>query len=298
MPKYKFSMILSSANVQTTAEPRFRAMRKTNPNFNMGGGCCNKNRNPLKGWRKEGYCCPCRCTQMISSSTIPVSSLPTSGTITSWISSASGIIIASDPELGGDGRGGVLVVLLDDCKNPFTSRDGYQPPPATGLDEYPLMHNGIAIGEIRWAISNATKQCTPATMNTSIRWQSIIKNVDNCCRSHKKMIQNRAASSPAQTKANGGVAYRVSGKIDKKYNHNYRQYLKKRCMLPDYYNATGAKKKTFSRVTGHNQYQAPCCGTDCSNGITPPTSTNLHWKRSNWGFYKQGAVDNDIYIAL
>ena len=137
----------------------------------------------------------------------------------------------------------------------------------------------------------------PNSSKNVIGWQSIIKNVDNCCRSHKKMIQNRAASSPAQTKANGGVAYRVSGKIDKKYNHNYRQYLKKRCMLPDYYNATGAKKKTFSRVTGHNQYQAPCCGTDCSNGITPPTSTNLHWKRSNWGFYKQGAVDNDIYIA-
>ena len=50
-----------------------------------------------------------------------------------------------------------------------------------------------------------------------------------CCPpSHNRMIQNRAASSPAQTAANGGVAYRVSGKIDKNYNYNYRQYLLRR----------------------------------------------------------------------
>ena len=109
------------------------------------------------------------------------------------------------------------------------------------------------------------------------------------------MVQNRARSSDAQTAANDGKPYSVSGKIDKNYNYNYRQYLKKRCMIADYDN-TGGRQRS-ARVTSSSQHvlEAPCCTTDCSGTHRP--STVLTYKRNNWGFRKQGAVDNNLYIA-
>ena len=141
---------------------------------------------------------------------------------------------------------------------------------------------------------NVTKNCTatPSSSKNVIGWQQVFTNVDSCCKSYNRMVQNRAASSPAQTAANGGVAYRVSGKIDRNYNHNYRQYLKKRCMLSD---SDTRKSAAYVFDFGHGSIhvgEKPCCTTDCSGGTSVTT-----YKRSNWGFRKQGAVDNDIYIS-
>jgi hypothetical protein len=124
----------------------------------------------------------------------------------------------------------------------------------------------------------------------------VLKNVQSCCKSSQlKMIQNRAASSPAQTAA-AGKAYRVSGKIDRNYNYNYRQYLKKRCMIADYDNRSGGRSKT-TPVSTHGGTQvatANCCTTDCSGAAHSPTLT---YKRNNGNFYREGAVANDLYIA-
>jgi hypothetical protein len=127
-------------------------------------------------------------------------------------------------------------------------------------------------------------------------YQMVLKNVQSCCKpSQLKMIQNRAASSPAQTAA-AGKAYRVSGKIDRKYNYNYRQYLKKRCMIADYDNRSGGRSKT-TPVSTHGGTQvatANCCTTNCSGAAHSPTLT---YKRNNNNFYREGAVTNDLYIA-
>ena len=131
-------------------------------------------------------------------------------------------------------------------------------------------------------------------------YQMVLKNVQSCCKpSQLKMIQNRAASSPAQTKDNSGIPFNVSGKIDRKYNYNYRQYLKKRCMIADYDNRSGARQKKAvdpDKPQSVFGLQAPCC-SDCSGSQDAPNALNLHYKRSNWGFRKQGAVDNGLYIA-
>jgi len=113
------------------------------------------------------------------------------------------------------------------------------------------------------------------------------------------MIQNRAASSSEQTARNNGKPYSVSGKIDRNYNYNYRQYLKKRCMIADYDNRSGARQKKAvdpDKPQSVFGLQAPCC-SDCSGSQDAPNAFNLHYKRSNWGFRKQGAVDNGLYIA-
>ena len=75
--------------------------------------------------------------------------------------------------------------------------------------------------------------------------QTVLKNVQDCCKPPQlKMIQNRA----------GGV----SGAIDRNYNYNYRQYLKKRCKIADYDNRSGGRKK---EVVDSNKrvLKAPCC---------------------------------------
>jgi len=117
------------------------------------------------------------------------------------------------------------------------------------------------------------------------------------------MIQNRAGSSAAQTAANGGVAYRVSGKIDRNYNHNYRQYLKKRCKLPYYDLKGGSTSFVFEPRFGTSVHVGSkrCCTDDCRDfhtGISPNGTPNqpATYKRNNWTFRRQGAVDNDIYI--
>jgi hypothetical protein len=113
---------------------------------------------------------------------------------------------------------------------------------------------------------------------TGAEWVEVFKNVNgpDCCQSRLKMVQNRADG--------------VSGKIDRKYNHNYRQYLKKRCRIADFDVKMGSTDYTFNRgVIGTKS----CCMADCSNN-TNPVST---YKRSNWRFRRQGAVDNDINIA-
>jgi hypothetical protein len=136
--------------------------------------------------------------------------------------------------------------------------------------------------------------------SNSLGWQMVLKNVQDCCKpSQLKMIQNRAASSPEQTALNGGKPYSVSGKIDRNYNYNYRQYLKKRCMIADYDNRSGARQKKAvdpDKPQSVFGLQAPCC-SDCSGSQDAPNAFNLHYKRSNWGFRKQGAVDNGLYIA-
>ena len=111
------------------------------------------------------------------------------------------------------------------------------------------------------------------------------------------MIQNRAASSLEQTARNNGKPYSVSGKIDRNYNYNYRQYLKKRCMIADYDNRSGGRQRSAVKYPPSSQHvlEAPCCTTDCSGTHRP--SDILTYKRSNWGFRKQGAVDNSLYIA-
>ena len=128
-----------------------------------------------------------------------------------------------------------------------------------------------------------------------VGWK-IFKNVNgpDCCKPRNRMIQNKAASSATQTAANGGIPYNVSGKIDRNYNYNYREYLKKRCRIADYDLKNG--RQFIQTVAGNPQRgsQAPCCTTDCSPGSA---ATVLTYKRSNWGFRKQGAVDNDLYIA-
>jgi len=119
--------------------------------------------------------------------------------------------------------------------------------------------------------------CSGGKLN-NYGYQTVLKNVQDCCKPPKlKMIQNRA----------GGA----SGAIDRNYNYNYRQYLKKRCKIADYDNRSGGRKK---EVVDSNKrvLKAPCC-VDCPANEVP----NLHYKRKNWKFYGNDAVDNNLYIA-
>ena len=137
------------------------------------------------------------------------------------------------------------------------------------------------------------KVCCDASQNTA-GWQEVFKNVNgpDCCLPRNRSIQNTARSSPEQTEKNGGVPYKVSGKIDKSYNHNYRQYLKKRCKLA-YYDQKGQSSFTFNNTNKQNNIgQAGCCGTYCGQYSNVAT-----YKRSNWGFRRQGAVTANGYIA-
>ena len=117
-------------------------------------------------------------------------------------------------------------------------------------------------------------------------------NGPDCCLPRNRSIQNTARSSRDQTTRNNGVPYKVSGKIDKSYNHNYRQYLRKRCKLA-YYDQKGQSSFTFNNTNKQNNIgQAACCGTDCGKYSNVAT-----YKRSNWGFRRQGAVTANGYIA-
>ena len=127
--------------------------------------------------------------------------------------------------------------------------------------------------------------CSGGKLN-NYGYQTVLKNVQDCCKPPQlKMIQNRA----------GGV----SGAIDRNYNYNYRQYLKKRCMIADYDNRSGARQKKAvdsDKPRSVSGLQAPCC-TDCSGTKDAPNAFKLYYKRSNWNFYREGAVDNGLYIA-
>ena len=186
MPQKKFRMFLSSKNTQTTAYHRFHAIRQdqSRQDFQMNAGCCG-NRNPLIGWRKEQTCC---------------------------------------------------------------------------------LNKGIV---------------TP----NSLGWQMVLKNVQDCCKpSQLKMIQNRAASSPEQTALNGGKPYSVSGKIDRNYNYNYRQYLKKRCMIADYDNRSGGRQRSAVKYPPSSQQvlEASCCTTTCCKCVHYATY-QIFWAQNNPG---------------
>ena len=128
-----------------------------------------------------------------------------------------------------------------------------------------------------------TVQCANSISNCG-RVQEVFKNVNgpDCCLPRTHMIQNRADG--------------VSGKIDKKYNHNYRQYLRKRCKLAYYDLKNGrAFASTFDNDSQRG-LQALCCTTDCSGGASDYSDV-LTYKRSNWGFRKESAVDTSLYIS-
>jgi len=126
-------------------------------------------------------------------------------------------------------------------------------------------------------------------------WQEVFQNVNGpgCCKPKLRMVQNRGRSSKEQTKALGRP-YNVSGKIDKSYNHNYRQYLKKRCMIASYDRASGRQlSRSTSGDFSTNVFDGACCTTNCAPGVRANVTT---YKRNNWNFRKQGAVDNNLYI--
>jgi hypothetical protein len=279
MPQKKFRMFLSSKNTQTTAYHRFHAERQTNPNFQMNAGCCG-NRNPLKGWRKEQTCCLncCTRTQRVDGRWSQLAGVGTPGQV--FTQDQNGTIVTGTLiewlQGGGDDYG---FFQMADCHSAFSAgndilaptnfllRLNQSSPPSPPID------------------TNVPCQSGGKGTSNSLGYQMVFKNVQNCCKpSRLKMVQNRAASSPEQTAANGGKPYSVSGKIDKNYNYNYRQYLKKRCMIADYDN-TGGRQRS-ARVTSSSQHvlEAPCCTTTCckcvrtqkvsggNNGLLPPSA--------------------------
>ena len=290
MPLRNIRMNFSKRNVQTTAYPTFNTTRRTNPNFSMNTGCCVKSRNPLIGWRKEKVCCePCFCTQVIQETTTFISYVAVGNPVTGNASGATGIIIGitgTSPERS-------FNIHLDDCSDPFDTSDNPTGAGGTGA--------GITINDTTittgYVIGTASK--SPCYSQNTAGWQEVFKNVNgpDCCLPRNHSIQNTARSSPAQTARNGGVPYKVSGKIDKSYNHNYRQYLRKRCKLA-YYDQKGQSSFTFNNVNNQNNIgQAVCCGTDCSSNLNKVTASVATYKRSNWGFRHQGAVTANGYIA-
>ena len=188
----------------------------------MNAGCCG-NRNPLKGWRKEKTCClrcDCTRTQRVEGTwgTSPeivaeaVGSVFTQGEVT-------GTLIAAVSSLVfGEGHG---IFQMADCQSVFMGQeDG-------GNDIVGLTRWGITVTLTPEALGPPvdTHGCAATTTSNSLGWQMVLKNVQDCCKpSQLKMIQNRAASSPEQTARNNGKPYSVSGKIDRNYNYNYRQY--------------------------------------------------------------------------
>ena len=126
-----------------------------------------------------------------------------------------------------------------------------------------------------------TTQCANRNLNCG-RVQEVFKNVNgpDCCLPRNHMVQNRA----------GGV----SGKIDKKYNHNYRQYLRKRCKLAYYDLKNGPAFRPSFNNNPERGSTAPCCTTDCSGNTQ---GIYRIYRRNNWGFRKEGAVDTSLYTA-
>ena len=285
MPLRNIRMNFSKRNVQTTAYPTFTTTRRTNPNFSMNTGCCIKSRNPLIGWRKEKTCCePCFCTQIIRETTTLGYSIALGDSVTGNASGATGIIIG----ITGSSPDRRFTIHLDDCSDPFDASDNPTGAGGTGA--------GITIGTTDlfsgYEIGTASK--APCYSQNTAGWQEVFKNVNgpDCCLPRNRSIQNTARSSPEQTARNGGVPYKVSGKIDKSYNHNYRQYLRKRCKLA-YYDQKGQSSFTFNNINNQNNIgQAACCGTNCGQYSNIAT-----YKRSNWGFRRQGAVTANGYIA-
>ena len=269
MPLRKIRMIISKKNVQTTAYPTFHTIRRTNPTFSMNTGCCKKSRNPLIGWRKVACCGgTCVCEQVLNLGVTP----PLSGSVDSSGSNAAGTIIGDGPGIFD------VVVKLNNCDEPFTS-----------IDNGDISVDGVAF-------TSSEVEHTPTKLCDTKGWQEVFKNVNgpDCCLPRNKSIQNTARSSPAQTARNGGVPYRVSGKIDKTYNHNYRQYLRKRCRIASY-DLKGESSFTFPDGDGHkNVGQKGCCTTDCTGDVQ---SNHATYKRSNWKFRRQGAVSDSAYIA-
>jgi len=374
-------MFLSSKNTQTTAYHRFHAERQTNPNFQMNAGCCG-NRNPLKGWRKEQTCCLncCTRTQKVGGRWLnPDDAAAQVGSVFTQNqngTSVTGTLI--EAVVGFPAHG---IFQMADCHSVFV--------PTTTLSTYIVG----ALGDLRADTpeppidTNAPCQSGGKGTPNSLGYQMVFKNVQSCCKPPRlKMIQNRAASSPEQTARNNGKPYSVSGKIDRNYNYNYRQYLKKRCMIADYDNRSGGRQRSAVKYPPSSQHvlEANCCTTTCCKCIHYATyqiswNTNnstasdtlydaygnsgviqgpsgeittfkmdcvlfarsngnpflwndvadigdqpaaakfiallsvrhgachdpkhhipsdiLTYKRSNWGFRKQGAVDNSLYIA-
>ena len=283
MPLRNIRMNFSRRNVQTTAYPTFTTTRRTNPNFSMDTGCCIKSRNPLIGWRKEKVCCePCFCIQAIQETTTIGASVAVEDSVTGNGSGASGTIVG----ITGSSPDRRFTIRLDNCDDPFNASDN---PPAD--DGSGITINGTTISS-GYNIVPAT-QTSCYSQNTA-GWQEVFKNVNgpDCCLPRNRSIQNTARSSRDQTTRNNGVPYKVSGKIDKSYNHNYRQYLRKRCKLA-YYDQKGQSSFTFNNTNKQNNIgQAACCGTDCGKYSNVAT-----YKRSNWGFRRQGAVTANGYIA-
>jgi len=281
MPLRNIRMNFSKRNVQTTAYPTFTTTRRTNPNFSMNTGCCVKSRNPLIGWRKEKVCCePCFCTQVIQETTTISSPVAVGDFVTGNSSGATGTIAG----ITGTSPDRSFNIQLDDCDVPFTTADN----PGIGGG---ITINGDSVTS-GYVIGTASK--SPCYSQNTAGWQEVFKNVNgpDCCLPRNRSVQNTARSSPAQTARNGGVPYKVSGKIDKSYNHNYRQYLRKRCKLA-YYDQKGQSSFAFNNINNQNNIgQAACCGTDCGQHSNVAT-----YKRSNWGFRRQGAVTANGYIA-
>ena len=280
MPLRNIRMNFSKRNVQTTAYPTFTTTRRTTPNFSMDTGCCIKSRNPLVGWRKEKTCCgPCICIQEIIETTSITAPIAVGDSVRGIPSQATGTII----EITGASPNRRFRVRLDDCNDTFRPLDN----PGIGGS---LIINGNSITS-GYSIGPVTSiECPKNTAG----WQEVFKNVNgpDCCLPRNRSIQNTARSSPAQTARNGGVPYKVSGKIDKSYNHNYRQYLRKRCKLA-YYDQKGQSSFRFNNTNNQNNIgQAACCGTYCGQYSNVAT-----YKRSNWGFRRQGAVTANGYIA-
>jgi len=237
MPLRNIRMNFSKRNVQTTAYPTFTTTRRTNPNFSMNTGCCVKSRNPLIGWRKEKVCCePCFCTQVIQETTTISSPVAVGDLVTGNSSGATGTIAG----ITGTSPDRSFNIQLDDCDVPFTTADN----PGIGGG---ITINGDSVTS-GYVIGTASK--SPCYSQNTAGWQEVFKNVNgpDCCLPRNRSVQNTARSSPAQTARNGGVPYKVSGKIDKSYNHNYRQYLRKRCKLA-YYDQKGQSSFAFNNIT-------------------------------------------------
>lgn len=286
MPLRNIRMNFSKRNVQTTAYPTLTTTRRTDPTFSMDTGCCIKSRNPLIGWRKEKTCCgPCVCNQEIRELTTITAPIAVGDSVEGSPSGATGTIVG----ITGTSPDRRFSVKLDDCNDFFRPLDN----PGIGGS---LNINGTTITS---GYSIGTITSTECPKNTA-GWQEVFKNVNgpDCCLPRNRSIQNTARSSPAQTARNGGVPYKVSGKIDKSYNHNYRQYLRKRCKLA-YYDQKGQSSFTFNNTNNQNNIgQAACCGTYCDPKLKPSVTTNVAtYKRSNWGFRRQGAVTANGYIA-
>ena len=300
MPQKKFRMFLSSKNTQTTAYHRFHAIRQdqSRQDFQMNAGCCG-NRNPLKGWRKEKTCCLkcCTRTQRVEGTWETAAGVPappgTAGHVFNQWNSDTNVNTYGTLLEAAHGYG---IFEMSDCNSAFALS-----PPGSVVIDIADFRSVLCVASVSPPVDTyAPCQSGGKGTSNSLGWQMVLKNVQDCCKpSQLKMIQNRAASSPEQTAANGGKPYSVSGKIDRNYNYNYRQYLKKRCMIADYDNRSGARQK---KAVDPNKPQsvfglkAPCC-SDCSGSKDAPNAFNLHYKRNNWGFRKQGAVDNGLYIA-